>query len=392
MPVRCSRFVSWSPATALGGWTVAEAFVAGWVPLSPDPGRRARGPVIHTGHSLVLIGGWAPACPSCLMFSTPTNTTSIAKLNPDGSISQWIVGPSMNHPRMEAAAVRSASSVFVLGGRDVRGQEIIHASIERAAIMADGTIGSWEVIGNLPNSIGLYALTAVFSDGYVYVLGGTASAYTLPSTVHRALVDESTGSLGHWELVGNLPYGRQNAGACTINGHVVMAGGYNGRRLPYNTSDVVIAELGPAMSFRAGPSLQGGRTAAVVCGTERVYVVGGGISGERPSLMESLRNSVEVATFSGGTLRPWVFTNSLPHGLGPETNAVLAGDQLVRLKFDGLRLLRLRLCAHKRARRAPRAHHARARRHRHTRSTLVVRSGGECVTGGVCARSRRCPW
>ncbi len=146
-----------------------------------------------------------------------------AEINPDGSLGTWQVISSMTTPRAAAAAVVANGFLYAIGGGDYSGPL---DSIERAAINPDGSLGSWSVIDSL--TMPLHSHAAVTSGNYLYVLGGSSGFCSCVTTsVERALINPD-GSLGSWVSMTSLENARYQFGAVAVNGSIFALGGDNG--------------------------------------------------------------------------------------------------------------------------------------------------------------------
>lgn len=116
----------------------------------------------------------------------------VASLRRAGSPAPFVAppgAPSLQRARAESAAIVLGSSLYVVGGRDASGAAT--ASIERATIERDGTIGPFSDVGNLGTARAGASL--VEHGRFVFVVGGTTdgsieriplvggTTFTLPS-------------------------------------------------------------------------------------------------------------------------------------------------------------------------------------------------------------------
>ena len=122
----------------------------------------------------------------------------------DGSLGPWQVRPGYTTElRWGGFAVAAAKGyLYALGGWNPIGRgNRYHASVERAPINADGSVGPWQETSSLP--IERWGLEAVVAGDYLYALGGHApipSREAASDRVERALIHPD-GSLGPWELM-----------------------------------------------------------------------------------------------------------------------------------------------------------------------------------------------
>ncbi|MCB0105767.1 MAG: hypothetical protein KDE53_07655 [Caldilineaceae bacterium] len=150
--------------------------------------------------------------------SSYTATVERSKVATDGSLDTWEMVTPLLAPRSRHAAFVHGNYIYVLGGSQPAG---LTATIERTTIQSDGSLGSWKVIGeiNTPQE----RPTITIEDGYLYILGGYVVGKML-ATVERAQLNDD-GSLGPWESVNLLNEVRFDSAAVAHNGYIYVIGG-----------------------------------------------------------------------------------------------------------------------------------------------------------------------
>jgi kelch-like protein 2/3 len=125
------------------------------------------------------------------------------------------------------AAAASDSHVYVIGGMDNNDRYV--AQVEYAPIHADGSLGEWH--STTPLEEPRFYLAAAIVDNYLYAIGGAngnRGQDNIPSaTVERALI-RPDGSLGPWQRVSYLTTPRRGLQAAVYRNHIYAIGGYNG--------------------------------------------------------------------------------------------------------------------------------------------------------------------
>lgn len=118
-------------------------------------------------------------------------------------------------------AITIKNKVYVIGG--FNGINSV-SSIFSAAINTDGTLGTWTTEPlTLPE--GLRSFNAFYDGNFVYLIGGYT---TVPvSKIYRSTVDPVTGSLGVFNLIGNLPDNIYEASMAVLKETVYILGGRN---------------------------------------------------------------------------------------------------------------------------------------------------------------------
>ena len=133
--------------------------------------------------------------------------------------------PVLRIARASATATVVKGWLYVVGGTDGAGA---HNSVERAAINADGTIGSFELVGDVGLSDARSGHTSVLIGNAIFVIGGSGRSGALGS-VERAEIN-ADGSLGNFTPVTGTTLTTPRSGhTTTVVGNAVYAiGGTRG--------------------------------------------------------------------------------------------------------------------------------------------------------------------
>lgn len=142
-----------------------------------------------------------------------------AQILPDGSLGPWQLAGNLAVPRYQSVAVAAGGYLYLLGGSPIGGGII--ANIERAAVMADGSLGPWTQIAPLPVARTVHA--AATTSSHVYVLGGAVGDATYKSVIYAKVLPD--GSLGSWEPTSSLTRFRYWSGAGVVDGTLYAIGG-----------------------------------------------------------------------------------------------------------------------------------------------------------------------
>ncbi len=168
--------------------------------------------------SFVICGG----------LTNDSNSSTLAyvgQVADDGSVT-FTPGPSMSESRYHVSASLSQGYVFAIGGL----QQVVNASgatqkiedaVERASF--DGTtLGAWTTLAPLP--MPLTHQSAVVYQNAIYLIGGGSSGAAASTAILRATVG-ADGSLGTWQHVGDLPSPRASGAATIFLDHLYVVGG-----------------------------------------------------------------------------------------------------------------------------------------------------------------------
>ncbi|HEY2749426.1 MAG TPA: hypothetical protein VGL86_32630 [Polyangia bacterium] len=159
-----------------------------------------------------------------------------ARINADGTLGAFTMTPSLSSGRVFPSGVRIGNSVYVIGGLV---NSTSSATVERAPINADGTLGTFADAGatlNIDNGNGtstdgsrLNFATAV-AGGWLYVIGGVQGKLCNPAgspiaSVERAPIN-ADGSLGAFVDAGvALPTAESDIAAVVAGNTLYVLGG-----------------------------------------------------------------------------------------------------------------------------------------------------------------------
>jgi hypothetical protein len=227
-----------------GGWTQAAI-------VATVPGGAAGSYVVS-----VLTGGGITS--GGLIFTmTPAVT-----FNP--SAITWTAGPSLAGPvsgtGVAFAEIGSNRYVYAVGGAGAAGAPV--ATVSYASVGTTGTLGAWLPATSLPAPLaftGVVAATvrnsAVLSNGYLYAVGGAADAGGTPViTVYRAAIN-ADGSLGTWSTTGSLPIALRSAGVIIQYGSMYVLGGATTGNAPAATAFRSPIQVDGAVTWKPQQSL-----------------------------------------------------------------------------------------------------------------------------------------
>src|SRR6266478_4429329 len=228
--------VAWTATTGLpvglSGHAVAAATLPGTTPTS-----------------VVYVAGGADST------DVPRDSVLYATVSNTGSVGAWTKTTVLPAPVAFAAAVvatptnsqvTGSSYLYLIGGDSTASGKPV-ATVRVGTLSATGAVTAWSTTTALPAA--LHSAGAVIFNGSVYVAGGSARGNVPVATVFRAAI-MSDGTLGAWQALASLPFGRSYFGF-GVNGTFLYAlGGDSGAVTPNDStlsakaiSDVVYAEI-----------------------------------------------------------------------------------------------------------------------------------------------------
>ncbi len=314
-----------------------NSWIAGWKVTSSMLEARTGAAIYHSGNYIYMIGGLGledkrvqrgtKRKPAYL------RTSEYARINSDGSLSSWQPGPSLTVERGYFSVAQHGNYLYAVGGgRGQNGRELL-ATVERAEIKKDGTLGEWTMEKSKMNIARRCVKLAVINNT-LYAFGGYGGI--LLDTIEQADITPD-GSVDEW-LVSNDPMriARYVHGKIKIDDGVYNVGGHS-KSGGSGIADVgwsKIDEDGFFLTWNKTSSLQTGRYAlATVAHNGSVYAIGGMTGATH-------LDSVERSTITAeGQLSSWKYTTPTPSVVGG-ANAVVINDKIYLLGgSDGLSYL-----------------------------------------------------
>jgi Kelch motif len=127
--------------------------------------------VVRSGHTSVVLGSFLYNLGG-ISGSSVLSTVERATIKPDGSLGPFAIVPgvTLKNARAYHASVVVGNYLYVLGGEGLT-QDL--DSVERSAIAADGSLGTFAPVPGIKLATTRTGLTAVALTGQIYVLGGS---------------------------------------------------------------------------------------------------------------------------------------------------------------------------------------------------------------------------
>ncbi len=173
-------------ALLLSGCT-SHVWIADWKEafsmISPRNG--AASVIVH--NNIYVIGG---------NNGEALSSTEYASIQEDGSLDPWQVGPKLNVERGFMEAVVRGNYIYVAGGGNGPADQNLLHSVERAEILADGSLGPWQLEKN-EMVVGRRCNKLLATDKALYAFGGFGGVL-LDSVEHAEW--QPDGTLGEWQL------------------------------------------------------------------------------------------------------------------------------------------------------------------------------------------------
>jgi hypothetical protein len=218
-------------------WTArvgADGMLGEWMAGPALPASRFHHAAVAFGNAIYVLGG--------LETTSSTRTVFRSRVATSGTLGAWEALDSMPRSRSHEAAFVANGRLYLVGGLDGNpaGQNAPLWDVISAPILPNGDLGPWQVAGALDSA---YATHGAFvHGGYVYVAGGVENNARFVGTVQRARL-LADGTLGAFEPSAALPQARGHVHHLpVVNGRVYSVGGSRSRQV---TTDVFVGRLTP---------------------------------------------------------------------------------------------------------------------------------------------------
>jgi len=186
--------------------------------------------------------------------TSPINSVERAPINPDGSLEMFatISTAPLVTPRTHVSIAVVGTSFVAVGGEDTNKAAL--SSVEQAAANNDGSFGTFATVPGIALETPRYLHTTAIAGNYIYVVGGNNGTAFLAS-VERAIIN-ADGSLGTFATItGGLVRARMSHASVVADGQLYVLGGVNGPLA--NVNDVERAAVGADGSLGKFESIPG---------------------------------------------------------------------------------------------------------------------------------------
>lgn len=244
-----------------------------------------------------------------------------AKIQPQGKTAAFTNGSGFTTNRRYSQTVAIYGRMYIIGGDagSTASTAIGYMSINATT----GALSSYTTTGVTQLGTGRMLFGAFAYNGYMYVLGGCSSALTscdtagnALSTVYSATIDASSGNIGTWASQTSFTTARYSFATAFYNGYVyIMGGTASGGGSPLNSIEYAGFANGTVNSWTtASPTynLPAGLTnMAYATNGNNVYLAGGCTSGTAASCSGQTNAVYHIKlSASGGLASTWATDTS----------------------------------------------------------------------------------
>jgi hypothetical protein len=180
--------------------------------------------------------------------NAPRDSVLYATVSSTGALGAWTKATVLPAPLAFAAAVVATpgnapvtgnSYLYVLGGDSTASGKPV-ATVYVGTLAATGAVTSWATTTALPAAV--HSCGAVIFNGSVYVAGGSGSGNAPVATVYRAAI-QSNGTLGAWQTLTALPFARSYFGFGANGTFLYAFGGDSGTVTPNDSSSLRVSVI-----------------------------------------------------------------------------------------------------------------------------------------------------
>jgi len=193
--------------------------VTSWTELASRPL-----PQILYGHTAIAVNGY-------LFVVGGRNSGGLqqtvyrAAILADGALGSWQPMPALPQPLHLHAMVKAGGGLLVMGGQRGLDPEETVATVYRATVAANGDLSAWVELAETPLPQALQDMGAAVVNGHLFVIGGSNDNGSQP-TVYRASL-KADGTLDGWTVVTPLPVPLSDHAIATAGRCIFVAGGYS---------------------------------------------------------------------------------------------------------------------------------------------------------------------
>jgi len=219
-----------------------------------------------------------------------------------GWVQQWQEVNHFSTPRRALTAVASPTHLYVIGGIDNQGNYV--TTVEYARIQKDGSLGPWQSTSSIRQ--GRFYLASAIVGQYLFILGGGSGPVgdeNMPiASVERANIN-ADGSLGQWEIVSHMQLPRRGLKTAVVENRIYAIGGYSGVFLK-STEYATVNQDGSLSNWTVDPEEANMdryiHSVAYIDG--RIYLMGGHVQNSSQISYGDVESSVVLPS---GALSPW---------------------------------------------------------------------------------------
>lgn len=186
--------------------------------------------VVVLKNKVYVIGG--------AVNGTAVNTIYSANVNADGTLGTWSLYGTLPVTHNSSHLAVTKNRIYLIGGNV---DSAMSNTIYTTTINTDGTLGSWVLAGTFP--LNLIVACCVVTKNCIYIFGGAYTLNTYTANTYRANIN-ADGTISSWEQMGNLPYVIGYSSAVIVKNRIYLLGGYINNAV---SSTIMTAQISSAI-------------------------------------------------------------------------------------------------------------------------------------------------
>lgn len=252
-----------------------NGLLTNWVELSSKPNR-----FWHTGANynnyVYLLGG-------ADQNTIHTNSVIFGHIENDGDINNWVTTTQLPYALVLGSSLVYSNRIYYAGGSiDHEKGSSAKSEIYMAEINQNGTLGNWSIAGYLPEP--LLGFGMVEHNGYLIVIGGKNSQDEIITSVRKAKINLTTGSIEAWTELPELPNPAYRASTNIVNKNIIVSGGYYTKPVFTLTDNIYYSPIDLSANFSSWLSSMNKLPIPLCCHSQTywnnyLYIIGGWSNG-----------------------------------------------------------------------------------------------------------------
>jgi hypothetical protein len=272
------------------------------------------------------VSGGGPTV--CEAATTPPET-------PCGTL-KWAVSPQLsrlrNHHTTHAIDTPAGPFLYVIGGFD--GMKGSNAFVDRAPILADGSLGDFVADTPLPTTLGGH-VSMVVGQSMVVAGGMTASGAVTAASFYAPRHDD--GTIGAWtKNTFAMAHPRMHAGSFVVGDDVYVVGGFHNNDVWDDIQRATLQPDGTLANWQPAGTLPGPRSHFSITLLGGYVYLTGGLDKSALTDPPNLKTTLRGRLLDDGTLGEWTDLTPLPGGLATHAAFVHGGKLHVGGGIDDL--------------------------------------------------------
>jgi hypothetical protein len=151
------------------------------------------------------------------------NSIYKANINTDGTLGAWSLYGNLPTNLIAGNVAVTKNRIYLIGGGTTASAFV--NTVYSTTINSDGTLGTWSLYGTIPLNLTVGCIYV--TKNCIYLLGGAYALNTYTSNIYKANINLD-GTLSGWEMIGNMPYTLGYSTCVAVKNKLHVIAGYIG--------------------------------------------------------------------------------------------------------------------------------------------------------------------